>query len=58
MIKELTDIEKRIINCYAFQHAEENVSTGWWSESVARNYLNLVNAEPDLFRDLLTGGDK
>lgn len=58
MIKELTDIEKRIINCYAFQYAEQNVSTGDWNEDTAEMYLNLVNEEPELFRDLLIGGDK
>ena len=56
MTKRLTDGDKKMINCYAFQHAEENISTGVWNEGIAEMYLNLVAADPDLFVDLLEGG--
>ena len=57
MIKELTAKDKNMINCFAFQYAEQNVSTEGWSEDIANMYLNLVNAEPELFRDLLIEDD-
>lgn len=56
MTKELTNADKKMINCYAFQYAEQNVSTGDWNEDTAEMYLNLVNSEPELFRNLLTEG--
>ena len=57
MTKKLTDQEKNMINCFAFQYAEENVSTEVWNEDIAEMYLNLVNREPEMFRNLLIEDD-
>ena len=49
MYKKLTTAEIKIIECVAFQRAEDNVTDGFWTESFANIFLELVHECPEKF---------
>ena len=55
MNKKLTAGEIRIIECMAFQRAEDNVADGFWDEDFASVFLELVHERPEGFTYLTAG---
>ena len=47
MKNKLTPIEIRIIECMAFQRAEDNYASGLWDKQHAKLFLKLVHNHPE-----------
>lgn len=55
MYKGLTTAKIKIIECMAFQRAEDNVADGFWDEDFASVFLELVHERPEGFTYLTAG---
>ena len=55
MNKKLTMVEIKIVECMAFQRAENNVADGFWDEDFASVFLELVHERPEGFTYLAGG---
>ena len=55
MNKKLTMVEIKIVECMAFQRAENNVADGFWDEDFASVFLELVHECPEGFTYLIAG---